>query len=78
MAAIRARLASGEKLIRPRLDNVMYDDFQTGRRMRFEESRIDGHWGVTQTEGRGYEPPQGSIVLTTHMAPEMYGWLNYS
>jgi hypothetical protein len=78
MAAIRARLVSGEELIRPKLGNVMYDDLQIGRRMRFEESLIDGHWGMGQTEGRGYEPPQGSMVPTTRMAPELYGWLNCS
>jgi hypothetical protein len=77
MAAIRARLASGEDLIRPKLDNVMYDDSQVRRRLRFEESLIDGHWNVPKAEGRGYEPPRGSIVLTTHMAPGLYGRLNF-
>jgi hypothetical protein len=78
MAAIRARLASGEELIRPKPDNVMYDDLQVHRRIRYEESLIGGHWDVPKTEGTGYEPPRGSLVLTTHMAPELYGWLNYS
>jgi hypothetical protein len=78
MAAIRARLASGEKLMAPRPDNVMYDDMQIARKIRYEVSLLDGHWTVAQSTGSGYEPPQGSVVLTTHMAPELYGWLYYS
>jgi hypothetical protein len=78
MALVRAHIASGEELIAPKLDNVMLTDVQQKRRRRYEESQLSGKWHLSETEGFGYEPPQGSIVLTTRMAPEMYGWIYYS
>ncbi len=78
MAAIRAHLASGEDLIVPPVDNVLYDDYQIARRLAFEESRISGKWKVPESEGTGYEPPRGEIVLSTHLPSHLYGILNYT
>jgi len=78
MALVRSWAASGKDLIAPKLDNVLFDDVQQLKRQEYEESLLDGTWSAPRTEGAGWEPPQGSIVLCTHMAPEMYGWLYYS
>jgi hypothetical protein len=78
MALVRARIASGQPLIAPRPDNVTFSDVQQRRRREYEESLIDGHWHANDFDGHGWEPPQGSVVLTTHMAPGMYGWLHHS
>lgn len=79
MAAIRARLASGEEPIAPIPDNVLYDDYQIARRPRFEEEQLSRSRRCDQGhEGKGHEPPQGEIVLTTHMAPYLYGALSYT
>jgi hypothetical protein len=78
MALVRARIASEQALIAPKPDNVMLTDIQQRRRRKYEESKLDGSWSHTATDGHGYEPPQGSIVLATRMAPELYGWINYS
>ena len=77
MALIRSRLASGKPLIAPKPDNVLLSDGQIRRRQRFEESLLRQGWFVKETEGHGYEPPRGSIVLTTHMDPDLYGLLYY-
>ena len=78
MALVRSQIASGKELISPKLDNIMITDVQHRKRQDYEESLLGGPWSVPVSEGTGYEPPQGSIVLSTHMAPEMYGWLYYS
>jgi hypothetical protein len=78
MALVRARIASRQELISPRLDNVMFSDVQIRRRRDYEERQLSGSWHVAATEGHGWNPPQGSIVLATRMAPEMYGWLYHS
>jgi hypothetical protein len=75
MAAVRARLASGEDLIAPKIDNALLDDSQIRRRLIFEEGQLSGKWNCAKSEGFGYVPPQGSIILSTHMAPNLYGWL---
>jgi hypothetical protein len=79
MAAIRACIASGEDLIPPRCDNVLYDNYQIAKRRRFEEKELMvKRYHVKDYKGKGWEPPRGEIVLTTHMAPHLYGVLNYS
>lgn len=78
MAAIRARIASGEELIAPPRDNVMYDDYQIAKRKNFEELCLTKNYDVAQSTGKGYEPKRGKIVLSTHMPPHLYGVLNYS
>jgi len=73
MMRIRAAIASGIKLIVPDYNAWLTEE---------EKSRIEAFrsraFHVPEREGHGYEPPQGSVVLSTHMAPELYGWLNYS
>lgn len=73
MMRIRAAIASGVKLIAPKFNAWLTDE---------EKSRIEAFraraFRVPEREGRGWEPPQGSIALSTHMAPKLYGWLNYS
>ena len=79
MAAIRARKSSGLSLIAPKPDNVMYDDTRLRRRFEHECAQVEQkRWNVPESEGTGWEPPQGSIMLTTHMPSNLYGWLNYS
>jgi hypothetical protein len=78
MALVRARMASGKGLIKPEADNIMLTDVQQRRRQEYEEGLLERSWTTKAFVGHGYEPPQGSIVLTTHMAPELYGWLHYS
>lgn len=78
IAAIRARLATGKELIKPKINNAIYDDSQIRKRMAYEEKQLVRNYTVSQSEGSGYEPVQGSIVLSTHMAPHLYGVLNYS
>ena len=75
MALVRARMASGQDLIVPKPDNVMLTEVQQTRRREWEQSQLSGKWHIAESSGTGYEPPQGSVVLTTRMAPEMYGWL---
>jgi hypothetical protein len=78
MAAIRARIASKKPLIAPKINNALYNDSQIRRRLRFEEKQLVQKYEVPHSVGAGYEPLQGSIVLSTHMAPYLYGILNYS
>ena len=78
MALVRAHIASGQELIAPRPDNVMLSKAQVRRRERYEESLFKGIKYLPEAEGKGYEPPQGSIALTTHMASYLYGVLNYT
>jgi hypothetical protein len=78
MAAIRARIASGGPLIPPRINNALYDDSQIRRRVTFEEKQLVRKYDVPYVTGKGYEPAQGSIVLTSRMAPQLYGTLKYS
>jgi hypothetical protein len=79
MAAVRAQIASGLPLIVPRPDNAVYDDSQIRRRISYEESQlIKRRQKVSECVGSGYEPPQGSIVLDTHMPASLYGVIHYS
>jgi hypothetical protein len=79
MAVVRARIASGRKLICPTPDNVLYDDHEIARRTRFEEKGLlQKTYHIRSHEGKGYEPPRGVVPLTTHMAPYLYGVLNYT
>jgi hypothetical protein len=70
MMRIRAAIASNHELIAP-----AYDSWLTEK----EKARIEVYNKRTVTVpksiGSGYEPPQGSIPITTHMAPQMYGLL---
>jgi hypothetical protein len=78
IAAIRAYIASGVPLIAPKVNNALLDDPQISRRQKYEEGLLEYNVHVPQKEGKGWESPQGSIVLTTRMAPHLYGVLNYS
>jgi hypothetical protein len=78
MAAVRAQIASGLPLIAPKPDNTLYDDSQIRKKMRYEERLLEQTHERTDSSGRGYEPPQGSIVLSTHMSAHLFGVLNYS
>jgi hypothetical protein len=78
MAAVRAQIASGLPLIAPRPDNAVYDDSQIRRKTRYENKRLEQNYERPDSSGRGYEPPQGSIVLNTHMSAHLFGVLNYS
>lgn len=79
MAALRAHISSGRKLIVPKADNVLYDDYQIARRRRFEEEALrEKTLRIQLHKGKGYEPPRGEMVLTTHMASHLYGVLNYT
>lgn len=78
MAAIRARLASGEELVVPAPDNVLYDDYQIARLARYEEKQLIRNCTGEYFEGKGYEPPRGEMVLTAHMPPCLHGVLNYT
>jgi hypothetical protein len=70
MMRIRAALASGLKLKAPGYDANLTDK---------EMSRIEAwrrrSFPVSQSTGAGYEPPQGSVVIDTRMAPAMYAVL---
>ncbi len=77
MAAVRARLASTEDLIAPTPDNVLYDDYQIAKRQRYEESCISGKWKVSESEGKGYEPPRGEIIFEAHLPSRYYKLLNH-
>lgn len=78
MAAVRAQIASGLPLIAPRPDNAVYDDSQIRKRTEYEEGLLEQDYGRPDSSGHGYEPPQGSIVLNTHMPAYLFGVLNYS
>lgn len=78
MALIRARIASGLPLIAPKVDNAVLDDSQIRRRRRYEESLLGGSYDHRLSVGHGYEPPHGSIALTTRMASHLYGILEFS
>jgi hypothetical protein len=78
MAAVRAQIASGLPLIAPRLDNAVYDDSQIRKKIRYEEGLLEQNYERPDSSGHGYEPPQGSIMLNTHMPAYLYGVLNYS
>jgi hypothetical protein len=70
MMRIRATLASGLDLVAPAYDAKLTDR---------EKSRIDAWrarpFPVAESVGHGYEPPQGSVALSTRMAPAMYAAL---
>jgi hypothetical protein len=78
MAAIRACLFSGKKLIPPAPDNALYDDFQIAQKRRYRESLLLWSFKSKEMAGAGWEPPKGRIALTTHMDPHLYGVVNYS
>jgi hypothetical protein len=78
MAAVRAQIASNLPLITPRPDNAVYDDSQIRRKITYEEGLLEQNYERPNSSGHGYEPPQGSIVLNTHMPAHLYGVLNYS
>jgi len=78
MAAVRARIASGQELICPKPDNVSYDERQIAKRQRYELKQFVQNYTVPRSKGKGWEPPQGKIILTTHMPPHLYGVLNYT
>jgi hypothetical protein len=72
MMRIRATLASGLELKAPGYNASLTDE---------EKARIDA-WRhrshlVPQSAGSGYEPPQGSVVLSTLMPPVMQGILRH-
>lgn len=75
MAAVRARIASGEDLIVPKPDNVLYDDYQIAKRRRYEEARLTMNYKVSQSDGEGYEPIQGKVALTTLYPRKLQGIL---
>jgi len=75
MAALRARLASREELIVPKPDNVLYDDFQIKKRKDYEHSLRQFNCFITQTQGKGYEAPQGSVALTSLWPRKLQGIL---
>jgi hypothetical protein len=66
MMRIRATLASGRRLIAPGYDA----NLKAGELARIEAWRQRGV-SIPASTGKGYEPPQGSIVLTTLMPPAM-------
>lgn len=75
MAAIRARIHSGEKLIVPKPDNVLYDDYQINRRTEYEESCLPGKRKMPEISGSGWEPPQAQVALTTLFPRKLQGLL---
>jgi hypothetical protein len=77
MALVRSRIASKLPLVVFKPDNVLLSEEQHKRRLDHERAKRTFNFTVPEKAGHGYEPPQGSVVLTTHMAPDMYGWLNY-
>jgi hypothetical protein len=78
MAALRAQIASDLPLIAPRPDNAVYNDFQIRKKIAYEEGLLEQNYERPDSSGRGYKPPQGSIVLNTHMPAHLFGALNYS
>jgi hypothetical protein len=72
MMRIRAVLASGQSLVAPRYDVRLTD---------IEKSRIEAYRSrsvlIPQSAGTGWEPPQGSVVLSTLMPPVMQGILRH-
>ncbi len=75
MALVRFRIASTLPIIIPRPDNIFLGEDQHRRRLDHEEAKRTFNFHVPETTGSGYAPPRASIVLQTHMAPKMYGWL---
>lgn len=78
MCAIRARIATGGPLIAPGPDNVRYGDGQARRRALYDERSRTWPYDVPLSEGSGYEPPQGSIILSTRMPGSLYGTINFA
>jgi hypothetical protein len=78
MALVRTRIASKLPLIEPKPDNIFLNEEQHRRRLDYEQAKRTFNFQGPQTIGYDYEPPQGSIVLSTRMAPELYGWLRFS
>jgi hypothetical protein len=72
MMRIRAVLASGHSLIAPRYDARLTDG---------EKARIEAWRGrsvrIAESAGTGWEPPQGSVVLTTLLPPVMQAILRH-
>jgi hypothetical protein len=68
MMRVRAAIASGTKLLAP-----SYDAWLTGKeRARIEKWR--GHPAhVPENAGKGYVPPQGSVLSSKHLTPQLYG-----
>lgn len=70
MMRIRATIASEQELVAPG-----YDPWLTKKeKQRIEQSRHFSYT-VAKSEGSGYEPPSGTVVLTTHMTSKMSGLL---
>jgi hypothetical protein len=72
MMRIRATLASGLDLVAPGYDPMLTDK---------EKQRMDAYlcrpYAVAQSTGAGYEPPQGSVAMTTLMPPVMQAILRH-
>ncbi len=73
MMRIRATIASGLKLVAPNYNSWLSET----EKQRIETSRRFNHH-VSESEGDGYEPPQGSLVALTRLAPKIFGTLNFS
>ncbi|MDR0346787.1 MAG: UPF0236 family protein [Coriobacteriales bacterium] len=72
MMRIRATLASGLKLVAP-----SYDSRFTDKEKSCMEAYRHRSFAVPQSVGVGFEPPQGSVVLTTLMPPAMQALLRH-
>jgi len=68
MMRIRARLASGMKLLAPSYDACLGKDEQQRMRKWLERSCI-----LPESSGSGYEPPQGSVLEAKGLTPSLYG-----
>jgi hypothetical protein len=72
MMRIRATLASGLRLKAPGYNANLTDK----ERSRIEAWRARSFL-IPQSAGAGYEPPQGSVALTTLMPPVMQAILRH-
>jgi hypothetical protein len=72
MMRIRATLASGHKLLAPRYDARLTDK-EKGRIEAWRRRSVS----IPDRAGSGWEPPQGSVVLTTLMPPVMQAILRH-
>ncbi len=71
MMRIRAHIASGLALIAPG-----YTSWLSEKERALREKHLFRSSGrIPEAVGKGYEPSQGSIVLTTHLPRKFYGLL---
>jgi hypothetical protein len=73
MMRIRACIASGKPLVAPG-----YNPWLTKKEKKRIEAACEFNFLVSESCGKGYEPPRATISPTIRLAPKLFGVLNFS